>query len=109
MWRWIGWIILVLATVNPAFAQPPDPAEQEWRKQISTRLASSKRFPPQARGQQGTVKVGFVVDRAGRLVSSWLVENSGVTALDEAALAIVERAQPFPPPPDGLSDWRTRR
>ena len=77
---------------------------EEWRKQIVIRLSSSKRFPPEARGQAGTAKVGFVLDRHGRLVSHWLEESTGNRALDVESLAIVERAQPFPIPPPDLEE-----
>ena len=93
-----------MAAFFPAFAQQATSAEQEWKKQISVRLENSKRIPRKALGKIGVVRVGFVVNRTGKLVSSWLAENTGIAALDETALAIVERAQPFPKPPDGLSD-----
>ena len=79
---------------------------KEWQKQIGIRLSSNKGFTPKR--QSGTVKVGFVIDRTGKLVSSWLSESTGIPALDEHALAIVERSQPFPMPPPDLDDDRLR-
>jgi TonB family protein len=36
-------------------------------------------------------------------MDSRVVRSSGASALDEEALALLRRAQPFPPPP---RDWR---
>jgi protein TonB len=61
-----------------------------------------------ARGQTGTAKVGFVLDRQGKLVSHWLAESTGYRVLDEESLATLERTQPFPiPPPDLKEDQLT--
>jgi periplasmic protein TonB len=48
--------------------------------------------------------VGFRIDRTGNLLSSWLEENSGIPALDNEALALIERAKPFPAPPAELNE-----
>src|SRR5882724_8024702 len=97
MLRRIACVALFVAIAMPSYAQTD--IAGEWRKQISIRLSSSKRFPLGALGQRGTTKVGFIVDRNGKLVSRWLEESTGIAALDEESLAIVERAQPFPIPP----------
>jgi periplasmic protein TonB len=51
----------------------------------------------------GTTVVRFTVDAEGRVVSREVAASSGHKTLDEAALAAVERARPFPPFPDGLA------
>jgi len=43
---------------------------------------------------------------AGRVIDSRVVRSSGASALDEEALALLRRAQPFPPPPPELSGQR---
>jgi protein TonB len=53
---------------------------------------------PRSRGA-GTVLVRFKVGPTGQLLSSEIEESSGSKALDEAAIAAVERAAPFPPMP----------
>ena len=100
--RWIGCIALLVVSAGIGHAQTD--VVREWQKQISIRLSSNKGFTPQ--GQSGTAKVGFVIDRTGKLVSSWLAESTGIPAIDEHALAIVERSQPFPMPPPELSRRR---
>ena len=59
-----------------------------------------KRFPSGA--SPGTVQVAFSIDRGGRVLSARLVRGSGDAALDEEAVAMIRRANPVPPPPDGL-------
>jgi protein TonB len=41
----------------------------------------------------------FSLDRQGRLIDSRVVSSSGAAALDEEAVAVLRRTQPFPPPP----------
>lgn len=53
---------------------------------------------PRSRGT-GTVLVRFKVGPTGQLISSEIQESSGSKALDEAAIAAVTRAAPFPPMP----------
>jgi protein TonB len=83
-------------------------AASAWEKQLVVRLNASKRFPHEAMGQSGTAKVVFVLDRSGKLISNELLESSGVKALDLEAVAIVNRAQPFPAPPPEIDDNRLK-
>ena len=63
---------------------------EAWKGRVSSSLESVKYYPSLAitRGQYGTVKIKFVLNRDGR---------------DAEALAIVMRAEPFPRPPDELT------
>jgi protein TonB len=72
-----------------------------WRSQIVTILEHNKRYPSQARarGEQGVARLAFSIDDQGHLLSSRIVASSGSAALDAETLALVQRAQPFPPPP----------
>jgi protein TonB len=83
-------------------------AVQTWRGQILAVIERNKRYPAQAeaRGQQGVARVFFSLDRQGQVVGSRLVSSSGVAALDEEALALLRRAQPFPKPPPELTGER---
>ena len=53
---------------------------------------------------QGVVVVRFTISRSGRLMSRGIARSSGHSELDSKALSTLTRAQPFPPPPAGLSD-----
>lgn len=72
--------------------------------QLIARLNEQKRLPPGGAGEGGTAKVAFRIDRAGNLVSERVVQSTGQAALDQEALAIVKRAQPFPAPPEAIAD-----
>lgn len=73
-----------------------------YRKSLHLHLKKHQRYPGEARnkGQQGTVVVEFAIDRSGKMVSKILKKSSGNPMLDTEALAAIERASPFPLPPD---------
>jgi protein TonB len=75
-----------------------------WKTQIVALLERNKRYPEaaQSRREQGIAQVFFSLDRQGRVISSRVVRSSGASALDEEALALLRRAQPFPAPPREL-------
>jgi protein TonB len=79
-----------------------------WKTQVVALLERKKRYPEsaQSRRQQGVAQVLFSLDRQGRVVDSRIVRSSGASALDEEALALLRRAQPFPPPPPELPGQR---
>ena len=72
-----------------------------WKSHILALLERHKRYPEaaQSRRQQGIAQVLFTLDRLGRVIHSRIVRSSGASMLDEEALALLARAQPFPPPP----------
>ena len=78
-----------------------------WRSQIVAVIERNKRYPETSarRGEQGVAQIFFSLDRQGRVIDSRVVRSSGASALDEEALALLRRAQPFPPvPPEILGD-----
>jgi protein TonB len=76
-----------------------------WKGQISGLLERNKRYPPSAqdRSEQGVVQLAFSLDRKGLVVTSRIVTGSGSAALDEEAMALLRRAQPFPAPPPQMA------
>jgi periplasmic protein TonB len=84
---------------------PPNPnnsaAVASWKMEILALLERKKRYPSaaQARREQGIAQVSFTLDRQGRVIESRVVRSSGAADLDEEALAMLHRAQPFPPWP----------
>ncbi len=81
-------------------------AARTWTAQLHAAILRNKRYPTSARanGQQGITRVSFAIDRQGRLVDSRIMRSSGVAVLDEEALAVLKRAQPFAVPPAGLGN-----
>ena len=75
-----------------------------WQRLMSMQLERYKRYPAQARGEQGETTLTFTIDRQGHLLSSRVIRSAGSAALDAAALAMLGRAQPFLPPPAGIAD-----
>ena len=78
---------------------------RKWQMTINNHLNQFKRYPPQARAHadQGTVKVAFVLDSEGHIVSSHIVKSSGSAILDQETLDLLKRAEPYPLPPAGTS------
>jgi protein TonB len=76
-------------------------AMQTWIGKISAAIERKKRYPAAAlaRREQGVAQVSFTLDRQGRVTDSRIVRSSGADDLDREALALLARAQPFPPWP----------
>ncbi|MCQ4348577.1 energy transducer TonB [Pseudomonas stutzeri] len=85
---------------NPA----PSKAKASWQSRLLAHLNRYKRYPEDARrrGQEGVVKLRFVVDGQGRVLKFELAERSGSPSLDRATLQMIRRAQPLPAPPAEL-------
>ncbi|MEO9299919.1 energy transducer TonB [Devosia alba] len=79
----------------------PSISPQQWQSQIVAHLNRAKRYPNDARNrrEEGAPHLQFTIDRAGQVVSARIVRSSGFRALDEAALEMISRASPVPPPP----------
>jgi periplasmic protein TonB len=75
-----------------------------WQKELIAHLDKHKRYPPTRANQSAQIVVGFVLDRTGHILSTNIVKGSGDTAFDEAALAMLRRADPVPPPPPLIAD-----
>jgi TonB family protein len=77
------------------------PAVALWKSSVVSRLEQNKKYPPEAasRREHGVTQVFFSIDRQGRLLESRVVRPSGVAVLDDEALAMLKRAEPYPPPP----------
>lgn len=65
---------------------------------IMTHLRRHQRYPRSARnaGIEGQATVRFTIDRNGAVTAVRLVQSSGHAVLDEATLAMVQRASRFP-------------
>lgn len=73
-----------------------------FRARLLHHIERFRRYPPDARkaGQEGVVRIHFVMDRSGDVLEAWIVLSSGSALLDEEAVAAVMRARPLPTPPD---------
>jgi len=87
-------------------ANSHDPnALPSWKSELVARLERYKRYPSdaQSRGEQGIAHLSFSVDRSGGVHHAHIVQSSGSSALDRETLALIERAQPLPPPPADIA------
>ena len=88
-----------LAAPIPGASSRNSDALPNWITQVSAKIQRNKRYPSDAHGDLGVVLVSFSVDRQGGIHSVRLAKSSGSSALDREALALVQRAEPLPPPP----------
>jgi protein TonB len=67
-------------------------------------ISKHKKYPKIAamRGWQGEAIVELELDGSGKLKSKKIIQSSGHDVLDRQALEMVEKALPFPAPPDAL-------
>jgi protein TonB len=71
---------------------------------VRFKIESHKKYPEAARARyiEGRVTLGFVLTAGGRTQAVTVVKSSGHPILDQAAVAAVKDASPFPHPPPGL-------
>jgi protein TonB len=75
-----------------------------YNQRVAAHLQRFKQYPSSARagGEQGTSRLSFTLGRSGQVLGSRLAGSSGHPSLDGETLAMVRRAQPFPPMPPEL-------
>ncbi|MFO7860644.1 MAG: energy transducer TonB [Desulfosalsimonas sp.] len=92
--------------------EPPKPAKADadvmaaYFSGIRAAIERNKQYPAAARQrrQEGRVIVSFDVDSKGRVSDPEVVESSGFSSLDNAAVEAVRAAGPFDPPPPDAGD-----
>ncbi|WP_439575093.1 TonB family protein [Phreatobacter sp.] len=74
-----------------------------YRARVLAHLARFKIYPDQARerGVTGRAVIAFTLSASGQVTASSLAGSSGAAVLDQATMAMLRRAQPFPPMPPG--------
>lgn len=87
---------------QPASPPPASLALDSWEGRVLTRLIRFRRYPPGAHRArvEGVPLVRFTLDRRGRVLDSRLERSSGNPLLDREAVALPQRAQPLPAPPE---------
>jgi protein TonB len=76
-------------------------AMSEYRGKLYAHL-ERKKVNPRSR-QSGTVVIKFTVDTTGNILSREVTASSGSKILDDAAVASIDRAAPFPPMPGDIA------
>lgn len=73
-------------------------AKQSYFSMLAATLAKHKQYPvvSRRRGEEGVVKLFFVVDRNGKVLDYRISESSGSKRLDEAVIKMLKKAAPLP-------------
>ena len=79
-------------------------AVPSWTRKVVALLERNKRYPAaaQLKGDRGTAQLMFSLDRQGRVTAARITKSAGSAALDQEALDLVHRAEPFPAPPAAM-------
>jgi TonB family protein len=93
-------------SVAPALGtgQSAQRARVTWQKELVAHLDKHKRYPAQRSQKSAEILVSFALDRMGHVLSITIAKGSGDAAFDEAALAMVRKSDPVPPPPPLIAD-----
>jgi len=79
-------------------------ARVTWQKELVAHLDKHKRYPSARSQKSAEILVSFALDRMGRVLAASIVKGSGDNVFDEAALAMLKRADPVPQPPPMIAD-----
>lgn len=81
-----------------------DNARSQYGNSLWGAISKHKKYPKiaQMRGLEGEVIVELQLDGNGKLKSKKVAQSSGHDVLDKQALEMVEKALPFPVPPESL-------
>jgi protein TonB len=83
-------------------------SKDRYYAELAAWLERHKRYPSHARKmrQEGIVRVRFVIDRSGKVISHRIETSSGHSALDQAASELLRRASPMPAIPASMGRSR---
>lgn len=81
-----------------------DDARDRYGNALWSAISKHKKYPKiaQMRGWEGEAIVELVLDSSGKIKSKKIAQSSGFEALDKQALEMVDKAVPFPTPPEAL-------
>ena len=91
-------------TRDPGTGQSKQRVRSTWQRELIAHLDKHKRYPADQSRKNVNILINLVLDRGGRIISARISKSSGDSAFDEAALAMVRRADPVPAPPALIAD-----
>lgn len=94
---------LAMAPNSGADSEGARAGRASWESELAAHIRRYATYAANGSRESGTVRVGVSIDRNGRLLSRRLAGSSGSPVLDSAAMAVIERAQPYPRFPPGMS------
>lgn len=82
--------------------------EPSWQTVLVRQLQRAKRYPPEAqsRNEEGVVLLSFSLDRDGHVLAHRIAKSSGYADLDNEVMAMIMRAEPWPPFPASMPEQR---
>jgi TonB family protein len=75
-----------------------------WERELIAHIDKYRRYPADRSNKHADIMVTFTLDRTGHVVSASVARSSGDGAFDQAALAMLRRADPVPAPPPLVAD-----
>ena len=95
-------LVVLLPLTSAAAEELRGAALENYAQLVFSHLQPYKgAYPLATGGPSGLVVVRLVLDREGNVVSSTILQSSRNATFDQAALAIVQSAKPFPRFPAG--------
>ncbi len=90
---------------KPALTAQTLLARQFYVSDLLKKIRTNTKYPKRAldRNQSGSVRISVVVNRAGNIISTSLLEGSQFEQLNDAAMEAINQSAPFPPIPDAVS------
>lgn len=79
-------------------------AQITWQKELLAHLDKYKQYPAERSNQSAEIVINLTLDRTGRVLDANVSKSSGDDAFDHAAIAMIEKASPVPPPPPLVAD-----
>jgi periplasmic protein TonB len=89
---------------SPGTAESARRERATWQKELAAHFNKFKRYPGDRKTPRAEVVVSFELDRVGHVISKHIVKGSGDAAFDDAALDMLQRADPVPAPPPLVAD-----
>jgi periplasmic protein TonB len=75
-----------------------------WHMELAAHLDKHKRYPADRSLKAAELLVEIELDRKGHVLKAHILKGSGDPSLDQAALAMMHRADPVPAPPPLVAD-----
>jgi len=89
---------------SPGIGESARREKAAWQKELAAHFNKFKRYPAERKILRAEVVVSFVLDRLGHVIEKRIVKGSGDAAFDAAALDMLQRSDPVPPPPPLIAD-----
>ena len=97
----ISTLVIAALSASPLASLAAD-AQPSYSKTVMAQISGKVEYPKMAkmRHQEGTVTVLVTLAADGSVSSAAVEQSSGIQSLDDAAIAAVNGAAPYPAPPE---------